>query len=288
MRPFWGIDITRNKKNDHPDGDPLIVASTSAAKEAEVNQAAEQAEAMKEKAKLPLWVRIIYRGCGIVALIVLVGILRADVTFAQGYENAPALHWIGLICGVVAIGLFIWSKVRQSKVEKSKEFADTVVQAEQATATAAEELGIPSNALDVDVLAGKYKLKDGNLKFCELSPLSGATFVNVSAWAFVENETLYLADVNHKYAIPLSEITCIRKGKKRAVFRGWNKPIPMDEPPYKECKFGVNQFGDIFSKTHYILEFRHNGETWGVYFLPYELPAISKLTGITEVTESER
>jgi hypothetical protein len=61
----------------------------------------------------------------------------------------------------------------------------------------------------------------------------------------------------------------------------------MDEPPYKECKFGVNQFGDIFSKTHYILEFRHSGETWGVYFLPYELPVFTKLTGITDVTESE-
>ncbi len=287
MRPFWGIDVTRNKKNDHPDGDPLIVASSSASMAEDVNEATEQADAMEQKAKLPGWIRVIYSVCAVAALLIAGSILRADVTFEQGYKNAPALYWIGGVCGVIAIALFAWSKLRRSKVEESDEFEETVIRMDQATAAAAEELGIPADALDVDVLAGKYKIKDGKLKFCELSPMTAATFVNISAWAFVENDTLYLADVSNKYAIPLSEITCIRKGEKRAVFRGWNKPIPFKEPPYKEFKFGVNQFGDIFSKTHYILEFRHDGETWGVYFLPYELPVFTQLTGLNVTERAE-
>ena len=61
MRPLWGIDISRNKKNDHPDGDMFIVASTSAAKEAEMNKATEQAEAMNKKTDMPLWMKEIGR-----------------------------------------------------------------------------------------------------------------------------------------------------------------------------------------------------------------------------------
>ena len=287
MRPLWGVDISRNKKNDHPDGDMFIVASTSAAKEAEMNKATEQAKGLNKKADMPLWMKIIYYPCGIFALIVLLGILRADVTFEEGYRNAPALHWIGGACGVIAVALFIYSKLKKSKVEKSIEYVEAGIRLGAAAEEATKELGIPASAEDVDVLIGKYKLKDGKLKFCAVAPISGATFMNFSCSAFVEDGALCLADLSHKYAIPLSELTCIRKVKKRVAFRGWNKSVPFNEPPYKEFKFAANQYGDVFSKTHYILEFRHSSETWGVYFLPYELPVFTRLTGITDVTESE-
>jgi len=285
MRPFWGIDITRNKKNDHMDGDPLIVASASATSEKQFVETYVQAASLEKKAQLPFWLQIVQWVCTILATISVLGILRADVSIEQAYQNAPAIFWAGGICAVIAGVLHFVSKKKHNTVVGSVEHVAVESKIDVLADEAIAELGVPEHAVNVDVLACKYKNKDGKIKFYSVSPMQMSVCHNQISAMFVENDTLYIANLSHKYAIPLSEITCIRRVKKRIPFLGWNKDVPFNKAPYKEYKYASNQYGDLFSKTYYILEFRHMGEAWGVYFLPHELSVISSLTGITEIAE---
>jgi hypothetical protein len=38
--------------------------------------------------------------------------------------------------------------------------------------------------------------------------------------------------------------------------------------------------GFVFCKEYHVLELEQNGEEWGIWFPPYELPAMEALTGL--------
>ena len=97
MKPFLGVDLTTDKKNVLPNGNEFLVQKPSAVLANAMEASLEQAEEMEEKAKIPLAFRIVQSLCGLAALVLVCGILKADVSFAQGYANAPALYWKALL-----------------------------------------------------------------------------------------------------------------------------------------------------------------------------------------------
>lgn len=282
MKPFIGIDITENKKNEKYNGEEFIVKTVSPLQKQTLENAQEDAVGLVDESKIPLPLRIIKGVCGLAVLFGIAGIVGAmeDITFSQCYHNAPWLFWIYAVC------LVAWVILKVISVKKEKETLNTdtgenvVRKLESVSKSIYSDLDVPETAETVDILAFTYKMKDGEPKAKEAG-FNPTPYLNIEVKAFIENDNLILADLENKYAFPLSSLKAIHKVNKNISVPGWNKEENPKKGKYKEYKLGVDDYGCVHFKPYYILEVLHNGESWGIYFPSYELPAFTKLTGLT-------
>ncbi|MBQ8382941.1 MAG: hypothetical protein IJX47_07050 [Clostridia bacterium] len=285
-KPFLGTDITYDKDNDNFNGDCFIVANASELHSAALNAATSNAAQMIEKTEkpFPLPLRILEWVSLIAGVSVISGILKAlsgddAVTLAQGYQNAPALFWIGGISILLWLGLFLYKKSKIKQLEATGKPDEVNAKLDSVAESIFFELGVPEDAAKVDILSFTYKEKNG-----EAVPKAGSLdttpYHNFEMRVFVESDTLFLTDVESKYAIPLASLTAIRTVNKRISVPLWNKDIGYNEGIYKSYKLTANNMDDVFLKPYHILEFTHEGELWGIWFPCYELPVMEALTGL--------
>ena len=276
QKPVFGIDQTLDKENDEGNAKAFCVASISEECAKALEQEGDEAEQTLERARLSLPLRILQYVSGIAALLIAAGILRADVGFAQGYQNAAWLYWLCGACALVWLPLFVASRQKSKAVLESEEARDNERELEQALQQAYRELGVPVQAADVDLLAFYYTVKDGKVKLAQKALIS---YINVEMKIFVEGDRLCITDAHERYEFPLSEICGIQTVSKRICVPFWNKQEPHNKEPYKKFKITTNNAGMIFFKPYHILEIAHGGELWGIHFPCYELPVFEALTG---------
>ena len=275
MKPFLGIDLTTDKDNEQCNGTEFLVQATSAALANALDASSEKAEKTIEAAKLPLLFRIIQFICGITALLIASGILKADASFAEGYRNAPWLYWTAGICAVIWLILWLLSKQKAKTVLETEESAQTLSHLESTARAIYQELSVPDDAIDIDVLFFFYKIKNGEIKPVEQAFV---TYFNPEFKIFTDEENLYLANLEGKYAFPLSSIVKIHTVKKHIRIAGWNKEVKFNKGIYKQYKLTTDNYGCIHCKQYHILEIHHQGESYGIYFPCYELAALEECT----------
>ena len=275
MKPFLGIDLTMDKKNEEFNGTEFLVQAPSAALANTLEVSSEKAEETIETAKLPLLFRIIQFICGIAALIITGGILKADVSLAEGYQNAPWLYWTAGICAVVWLVLWLWSKQKAKVVLETEESEQTFSHLEGTASAIYKELSVPDDAKDIDVLSFFYKMKNGEIKPVEKA---FATHFNPEFKIFSDEENLYLANLEGKYAFPLSSIVKIHTVNKHIRIAGWNKEEKFNKGIYKQYKLTEDNYGSIHCKQYLILEVNYQGEAYGIYFPCFELPILEECT----------
>jgi len=280
MKPFMGIDLTADKKNEQPNGAQLLVATPSPALAQALERSTASADATVSRAQLPTALRVIQYVCGILGMLAVVGILRGlgNVTIAQAYRNASWVFWIGGAC------LLVWAVLKLMSMAKSKAVLDTeesthiLTNLERTCSAVYTELAVPAHAKEVDILSFFYKVKDGQIKPCEKG-MQVTPYIAPVFKVFADAQQLYLVNLEGKYAIPLDSIRAIQTVKKHIRVSGWNKEEACNQGFYKQFKLTTDQYGCVHSKQYYILEFTHGGETWGVYFPCYELPFFEAVTG---------
>lgn len=287
MKPFLGIDVTENKKNDKFNGEEFIVTKVSSASIQAYEGTAENAVEITEKAKLPLTVRIFHWLCGAVGGITAIGIVKAlgnqeNISVAEIYYNAPWMFWLSGICLAIWAVLTLISRKKAKTFIESEENEIAVSKLRSISNNIFAEMDVPPTAEEVDVLSFSYKMKNGEPKavsrslhslFLQMTP-----FMNFSYKIYTDGEFLYLADLEMKYKFPLSSFRAIHTVKKNISISEWNKETPPNKGEYKQYKLRTDD--EIHMKKYYILEFEHNGEAWGIYFPIYELSTFEKLTGL--------
>ncbi|MBQ7817324.1 MAG: hypothetical protein IJ388_00825 [Oscillospiraceae bacterium] len=284
MKPFIGIDISTDKKNEKMNGDEFIVATPSLALTQSFERSLESSTDTIEKSKLPLPVRIIQWICGILAAFIACGILKSlggedSITLAEAYQNASWLFWIGGGC------LVVWGFLKIISLRKEKEVLDTEESdlvfdhLDKSSEAILKDLAVPPDAKEIDVLTFFYKTKGDEIKVCEKAFMM-APYMNPIFHIFADLENLYLANLEGKYAFPLSAIKGIKTVNKATRIVEWNKDDPFNKGIYKQYKLSEDKYGCITCKCHHIIEFEHNGETWGIYIPSYELAVIEELIGI--------
>ena len=281
MKPFWGIDITENKKNERMNGEELLVQKVSKQQEARFESALKETEHLANRSQLPLVFRIVQGGCGFAAPLIFAGIMKSlgnGTTLEQGYANAPYLFWIIGVCAVVWLILTLIGKKRNSDGMESREGTDAVYELDNAAESAYAELGVPAGLPDTDVLVVTYRLKDDEIRTKD--SLTKPPYVNFNVKVFADDKNLYIADVAKKYAVPLSSLRGIREVNKAIFIPNWNKDTPPNKGSYKRMKLTEDNYGRYRVKPYYILEFDHNYELWGIYFPNYELSVFESLTGL--------
>lgn len=276
MKPFLGIDVTDDKKNEKANGSEFLVQTTSAALTSSLETSIDKAEQTIDKSKLPLFIRIVQYVCGVAALLIAGGILKADVTMAQGYQNAPALFWVCGICAVIWCVLWLGGRLKSKAVLGTEESNQAFSHLVGVSDAIYKELGVPEEAKDVDLLSFFYKVNDGEIKVHEKG-LQLAQYFNLQYKCFSDEKNIYFANLEGKYAIPRESIVKIHTIKKHIRLEEWNKEEPHNKGFYKQFKLTTDDNGCVHCKSYHILEFAQGGETWGIYFPCYELQIFEEI-----------
>lgn len=271
MKVFFGIDITHNKKNTQFDGEVFLCKQVSEDTEKILDSEAEAMHNISDKAT-PRPLRIAYMVFMLAAVFCGILILKAwgDFTFAEIYQKMPFAFYIGVGSAVLWGITYILIRKRAKSVMESDETTLAVNHADTIAKNALSALGVPPNTPCTDLLLTYYKNRNGKIRF------PSSAFDNAELYVFSENGTLYLADCYKKYGIPLAEIQGIQTVNKRIRMNSWNKETPYNKGEYKPYKIQMNQ-GEYFVKPYYALEILHGGETYQLYFPPYELPVFEQL-----------
>lgn len=284
MKPFLGIDLTTNKKNEQMNGEEFVVERPDLSLTQSLESSSENVEEIIEKSKLPLLIRIGHWICGTVGALVAIGILRAlggedSVTLAEAYQNASWLFWLGGAC------LVAWALLKLISVRKEKNVLETDKSSlafdhlDKTCDAILADLKVPQDSKEIDILSFFYKLKGDNIKVCEKG-LQIAPYINLIFHIFADSENLYLANLEGKYAIPLSAIKAIKSIKKTIRIMEWNKDEEYNKGIYKQYKLSEDNYACIICKSYHILEFEHDDDLWGIYIPCYELPVIEEITGL--------
>lgn len=134
---------------------------------------------------------------------------------------------------------------------------------------------IPSSAKDITVLCLSFEAKRSKTVFTDTEE-SGT--ISTDYKAYVENDTLYLIDVEGKYAFQKSELLGLSKvNKKLSIW--WLEDQPIDDALCKRYDMKKKD-EDIFIKYFISLNILRGGEEYCLCFPPYELPKLEELTGL--------
>lgn len=281
MKPFRCVDCSENRKNTYRWGDEFLVARPSAVYQQELNRARRTVQTFEKRAKLPMGLRVVRALLGYTALATIAGILSADVTLAQGYANAPAIHWISVVALMLFVSLAIWAVVRRKRVQRMEEYRMALSRQERLEASCLAELDVPKSAKKVDILTFCYKLRKEMPKIYTPG-VQMTNCKNPEYFLFADEENFYLANENGKYAFPLAAIRGIRTFKRTVSFPQWHKTEPFQHESYSDyniMQYRITQeLCAYYTKPNHILALECNGETWGIYFPCYELPTFRGLT----------
>lgn len=284
MKPFLGIDLTTNQKNEQMNGGEFVVAKPNLSLTRSLESTSENVDETIEKSKLPLPIRIGHWICGAVGVLIAIGIIKAlggedGGTLSEAYQNASWLFWLGGACLVVWALLKLVSMRKEKNVLETEESSQAFNNLDKTCEAILADLKVPQDSREIDILFFFYKVKNDSIKVCEKG-LQIAPYINPIFHIFTDSENLYLANLEGKYAIPLSQIEAIKSIKKTIRITEWNKDEAFNKGIYKQYKLSEDNYGCIICKGYHILEFEHENELWGIYFPCYELPLIEELTGL--------
>lgn len=277
MRNLFAVNKT-DEDNTAYDGEVFLRQSVPAELAQRMDQQAEQL--VKSVINKPLIISIA------VTAMVGLGLLRVCASLWSEEVDAPILTAVLLVLGIaclVASGLLAWWDHRRRKLaQESDEFQMLETEMDSAATAARMTLGIPADAADLEVLGCDYVIKRGKEKFTG----EGYTHETCSLYAFVEDGELMLADSEDKYAIPLSEITAVRRRQEKVKVWLWMKEDEPKSAAYKPYGIKYDKENDIYTLPEvYAIEISHDGEAYEVLVPAYEWERVLQpLTGLM-VTE---
>lgn len=282
MKPLFGTDLTNDKKNQTSNIEQFARKKISQTSSDALDTVSEQANDIVKKADIPFFMKIIMY-VSVIGFFIMAKVLRnlcadSETTIQQIMKEHPWTVIIAVIFCVIFVGISFYRKKLSKNVINSDEYAVTESRINTVLSNVYSELDVPSDAEDVDVFYGFYKVKDGECKHKTpgITPFDFANFANK---VFVENGNLCVSDTTTKYCIPDFKPISIEKVNKRRRFPVWNKDTPYNKGDFKKYKITYND--SVYScKSYYILHFDSNGEKWGIYFPNYELPFFEGLTGL--------
>ena len=282
MKNIFGINVTEDRANTGFDGRVFHKRTVSSRSSDALDAAEELAMEAERTLKLPLWLRAVKSVSGFLALIAAIAIIQGlldSVSIAQAYQNAPELFHMAAVSFVLWLALFVAARKKMKSVMESDDYERKASRIGGALDSVARELDIPPDAKDIDILSFRYKMKKGKEKV-----VAGAfeTYINLNCVAYVRDGFLHIVvSMRDEFVIPLTGFTGIERVNKKIPIpiSHWNKETPFDKGEYKKYKMKANDFY-IFFKPYYDFLIRHNGYDYKFSIPPYELDALSSLTGL--------
>ena len=181
----------------------FLLRETPEPMRAAVEKEKEALEAVQHRYRLPKALSILKSAALMVGLIMAASILRADVSLAEAYRNAPWVEWIGGGSLLAAGVLFLIEKLKQRRAGGSAVVQAAFSGLNRAEAAIREYHSIPADAEWVEILAPSACGEDED-------PDVPLTAGNREHRLFVRDGALCLFDGERLYAFPRKELTGIR------------------------------------------------------------------------------
>lgn len=281
MKPFYGIDNTIDDKNEKENGDEFLVQKPDEKLYKEYDRAVNGVLANITKFfRLPRVLKIIEYLIALPGSILLCAVIQ--YFFSEEYLGFhPVLMQmllVVLICTVVVISLhFIIKKVEKKEDESEEKYLQSK-KAETLFLRLLNDLGVPADASEIDVLSFNYKVKKDTIAIDKCS-MSVPVFYNMNFHIYRDEEIFYLVADSGKYAFRLSSVKAIHKIEHKNALFFWNKDVPHNQGEYKQYKIKEDEMGNYRCRAYFILEIEKDGESYGIYVPEYEEETLKRIVG---------
>jgi hypothetical protein len=286
MKLLYAIDITEDKKNQEENiYKEFIVEQTDEIQKEHLQKAAEVIQTQEKEIALPKWMSIGKTITLIIWFILGAGIVNAisdDTTIQEGFDNAPAIFIIFPIAFLSWLFIYVYERRKKTQANDNSTYLKRQEDALNIAEGIYESLGVPKDAIQMDVLSFRYIIKEGQIK---RRGTSVANFINVSKRVFIEDDTLNIVDTDKRIGIPLNAIQHVEKAKRRGMVIYWNKDVPYNKGKYKPYKIKVNGMG-VLIMDYGIMNISYENEDYQLYLPLYEIDQLKEMIDI-EVIEAK-
>ncbi|MBO4308484.1 MAG: hypothetical protein J5885_01490 [Clostridia bacterium] len=269
---------------DQIDGEAFVVRKTDASLKEKMENFGKDAEAFASEYQ-PSRRLAILRSLALIFGVVLLIVARAKATeagvesFGGMFRSYPVPILSSFALWFVALGLIVYERVRLKRARTSETADDLRDRSEEIDAEAYAALGVPADAVSLDLFTSSYQVKNG------VEKSSVHTAFAFRAWS--ADGCLYLSDVENVVSIPLDSIVGFTRVDRRVPFYFWNKEEPPRSETYRPFNIRTTYLGAYTVKNVYIAHIRSDFGEYELLVPPYEMDSFLHLTGKTNIMEKE-
>lgn len=278
MKNIFGFN-SNDENNLVMDGGCFVTRKVSASLNEHLDKASENLNTLEKKQYLPFGLGMVKTLSLWLFIVIFISIIGAGVPLSQAYENAPVLFIGAPVMLVTFIALKAYELSRRKNVNESAELAENISSTEELFSLAKNELGVPENYAEIDVLFTRYVVKNGK----EKKRLFGlCSHHNQCYMMFVENGNLCISSMYERVDISLSSLRSAvlsDKLSERASFSNWNKSEAYNSDTYKKFKITLNNQGSYFC-GFYTVEICDSMGDFCLLIPSYDFERFSQLTGV--------
>ena len=136
-------------------------------KKQDIDKTIEMVDSHVKKASLKSWLSGIKFVSLIVWVISFTGLgksLGSGTTLDQAYKNAAFIFYIGPLAFIVWLSLFLYEKSLNKKASLSSDGEILEKKVESVLESSLTQLTVPDDAVRMDILVFRYKIKNGEIK----------------------------------------------------------------------------------------------------------------------------
>lgn len=274
---LFSLNLTDNKNLDQRDELYFVSNNIDVSQEYKLQQTLNMKAKQELKASISIKLTVIEAIAFIVwvsILAILSGSLTDGITFAQAYKNAPVIICMLPIVFVIWLFIFIYKRLIRKKVEESPEFEQSVQQVETVKKSCLSQLGVPEDAVQIDVISFYYK--DGKITRDKTLSIE---FLNHEKYMYIKDNELCIADLKRVLKIPLNQFTSLEKVNKK-IAPMWNKKEDPTKGEVKKYKIRYDN-GMLNIKPYYIAHIDVGVDVYDLYIPAYDILKFINLTGLT-------
>ncbi len=272
MKNVFGINS--ENENDQIDGANLIIRKVSDETSQEIEKYQNDITAIDEKAspsKISKYIKLIaYFVIMISSLFVIKSFMKKEFLEALK-ENI--IFFVLIVVSAITMGvLTIIDNKKLKKIINSESVKEINDKGEEIQKKHDEELKIPEETINIDVLANAYKVVGGVNK-----PVSNVfDYVALDAQVFVENKNLCFVLDGAVIGIDIDSIKVVKHNKKIKT-AGWNKEEKYNKGEYSKYHIRTDQMGLFNFKFYYALEFNADFVDYEILIPVYDIDNLLKL-----------
>ena len=300
MKEFFGIDLTYDKRNIIEDGADYAAKTISKQLEKQLADASEEAisatvDQSYPMSKVPFILRVASWLCGIGMITMLTLGMKSAATAYGDSETAITVsqllsaakwHILGAVVLFIAWIITLVCIAKKRKEIKSPDRIErTDRKIEELNKLAEEELSVPADALNIDVLSYMYTSNNGENK---IKNSIFYKYLNTRHRIFTDDDKLCIVGNASRYEIPLDSIKKLRTVSDTGLLSIWTKPEPPTAAPYAGVVAKkADGLGRIKLYSCCVMEFVLDQEEFSMRFPAYEAPVLEQLTGLKTIAAEE-
>ncbi len=238
----------------------------------------EQVRSVEQKGSVPCLISIVKFLLNLVWICIIGGMIQAcgkGTSWKEMYENVPAFFYVGGGAFLLWLLIFIVEKLKMKHAIDTSDIEGMMHQADVLEAQLRMEIGIPEDAVLVDVIHQCYEMKKGKKKIVHAMAYP---FMNPEVYVYRKEDMLCFCDRTNEYSVPVDRILGVELFKKPVQVSGWNKNEPMDDQKYKEFKPYQTDAG-YFVKQHYVIYVQGAAEEMVIRIPNYDFAAVETCFG---------